>query len=75
MKPRTWSIKPAKRHVACDCCGKKGNATRAYRLNPRNFHEEIRLLCHPCQKKLGFAPMTFNRAWSEHGSVTRRNWG
>lgn len=41
------------RRGTCDACGHRG-AAKSYRLNPRNWHEHIRLLCTECRRRLRY---------------------
>lgn len=51
----------------CDECG-KGNTDKAQRVDPRNLAVTYRRLCKICQRKLGFAAVTYG-----HGSPSHIN--
>jgi hypothetical protein len=69
----TPRMSKAETSALCTKCGKKG-AKKSYRLNPRNWHQEYRLLCTPCRKRFHYAEVNFGRPYSETKSAVRP-WG
>lgn len=57
----------AKPRPVCSHCGQPGAPRLHFRLKPFNWHEERRLLCVPCGKRLGFQPVVFARSTEVHG--------
>lgn len=48
----------------CDLCGGR-EPRKAYRLNPRNLHQEFVLACKPCRVKLGYREVSYERPYAE----------
>ena len=45
----------------CDSCGTTSHPRRHSKLDPKNLHEHVRLLCPPCGRKLRYQPVTYDR--------------
>ena len=70
QKPRLKPYKAAR----CEECESK-SAVRSYRLDPRNLRPFHRLLCTPCQKRLGFTPVSYDRTmWTNTQTARRSEW-
>lgn len=54
------------RHCKCEACP-SNNARLVYRLDPRNWHQNVRRLCADCSRRLGHSPVNFDRPYSGQG--------
>lgn len=46
---------------SCDECGTTSNPRKAYRLDPRNWHQRYRILCGTCRSQLGYKEVDYAR--------------
>lgn len=52
---------PARAQVCCEECGATSGLRKHYKLDPRNWHEQRRLLCLPCGRTSRYTPVDHAR--------------